>query len=82
MYPKHDPEKTLTINNNVAEQLTTLTETRFKIKQLSEVEEKYKFNIMQFMQDAECLTDQSGRPIVSWKANKRGTRTFLMKGMN
>jgi putative phage-type endonuclease len=81
MYPKHDPEKTKTIEPDVAEQLTTLTETRFKIKQLSEVEEKYKFNIMQFMQDAECLTDQSGKPIVSWKANKRGTRTFLMKGL-
>jgi len=81
MYPKHDPEKTVTIEPEVAEQLTTLADTRFKIKALSEVEEKYKFNIMQFMKDAECLTDESGRPIVSWKANKRGTRTFLMKGM-
>jgi len=82
MYPKHDPEKTITIEPEVAEQLTTLVDTRFKIKALSEVEEKYKFNIMQFMKDAECLTDQTGRPIVSWKANKRGTRTFLMKGMS
>ena len=81
MYPKHDPEKVKAIEPEVAEQLTTLADTRFKIKQLSEIEEKYKFNIMQFMQDAECLTDSSGRPIVSWKANKRGTRTFLMKGL-
>lgn len=81
LYPKHDPEKMKVIEPEMAEQLTTLYDTRFKIKQLNEVEEKYKFNIMQFMQDAECLTDQSGRPIVSWKANKRGTRTFLMKGL-
>jgi len=81
MYPKHDPEKTKTIDTEVKEQLTTLAETRFKIKQLSEVEDKYKFNIMQFMQDAECLTDESGKPIVSWKANKRGARTFLLKAM-
>lgn len=81
MYPKHDPEKTKTIAPEVAEQLTTLTETRFKIKALNEVEEQHKFNIMQFMKDAECLVDGSGRPIVSWKANKRGTRTFLMKGI-
>lgn len=81
MYPQHDPEKTVTIAPEVKEQLTTLVDTRFKIKALSEVEEKYKFNIMQFMKDAECLTDESGRPIVSWKANKRGTRTFLMKGL-
>jgi putative phage-type endonuclease len=82
MFPKHDPEKMLTANDDVMEQLNTLTETRFKIKQLSEVEEKYKFNIMQFMKDAECLTDESGRPIISWKANKRGSRTFLVKGLS
>jgi len=81
MYPKHDPEKTKTIAPEVAEQLTTLADTRFKIKALSEVEDKFKFNIMQFMEDAECLTDESGKPIVTWKANKRGTRTFLMKGV-
>lgn len=81
MFPKHDPEKTKTIDTPVAEQLTTLTETRFKIKELSEIEEKYKFNIMQFMQDAECLVDDSGKPIVSWKSNKRGSRTFLLKGV-
>lgn len=80
MYPKHDPEKTKTIAPDVAEQLTTLVDTRFKIKALSEVEEKYKFNIMQFMKDAECLVDESGKPIISWKANKRGSRTFLIKG--
>lgn len=81
MYPKHDPEKTKTIDTEVKEQLTTLADTKFKIKALSEVEDKYKFNIMQFMKDAECLVDDSGKPIVSWKANKRGSRTFLMKGM-
>jgi putative phage-type endonuclease len=82
MYPKHDPEKIKTIAPEIAEQFTTLIDTRFKIKALSEVEEKYKFNIMQFMEDAECLTDVSGKPIITWKANKRGTRTFLMKGVN
>lgn len=81
MYPKHNPEKIKKIETPIAEQLTNLTETRFKIKQLSQVEEKYRFNIMQFMQDAECLVDYEGKPIVSWKANKRGTRTFLMKGV-
>jgi len=82
MYPKHDPEKTKPVEPEIAEQLTTLADTRFKIKQLSEVEDRYKFNIMQFMQDAECLVNESGQPIVTWKANKRGSRTFLMKGVN
>lgn len=81
MFPQHNPEKTKTINTDISEQLTKLSETRFKIKELSEVEEQYRFNIMQFMEDAECLTDASGRPIVSWKSNKRGSRTFLLKGV-
>lgn len=81
MFPAHSPEKTKTINNPLAEQLTSLADTRFKIKELSEIEERYKFNIMQFMEDAECLVNESGQPIVTWKANKRGSRTFLMKGV-
>jgi len=81
MYPKHDPEKTLTINNEIKQQLTILAETKCKIKELSEKEETYKFNIMRYMKDAECLADDEGRALVSWKANKRGSRTFLVKGM-
>jgi putative phage-type endonuclease len=81
MYPQHDPAKTKTINNTLAEQLTTLTETRFKIKELSAIEDKHKFNIMQFMKDAECLVNESGQPIVSWKADKRGSRIFRLKGV-
>ncbi len=81
MFPKHKEEKKIKVQPDIAEQLNTLSKTRFKIRELNDIEEQYKFNIMQFMQDAECLVDDSGRPIVSWKANKRGTRTFLMKGI-
>lgn len=81
MFPKHDPEKTVTAEPEIQEQIATLAETKFKIKQLSEVEDQYKFNIMQFMQDAEVLVNDEGTPIVSWKANKRGSRAFLMKGI-
>ena len=79
MYPKHNPEKTKTIEMPVAEQLTKLAETRFQIKALSEVEEKYKFNIMQFMEDAEVLVNSNNEPIVSWKSSKNGQRRFLFK---
>lgn len=81
MYSSHKDEKKVHVVPEIKKQLNDLVDTRFKIKKLEEVEEKYKFNIMQFMQDAECLTDESGMPIVSWRANKRGARTFLMKGI-
>jgi putative phage-type endonuclease len=79
MFPKHDPEKVKQVEPDISEQLTLLNETRFKIKSLNDVEEKYKFNVMQFMQDAECLVNENGQPLVSWKANKNGSRTFLVK---
>lgn len=79
MFPRHQPEKIKTIDEPLAEQLTTLTETRFKIKQLSEVEDKYKFNIMQFMEDAEVLVNSNNEPIVSWKSTRNGQRRFVIK---
>lgn len=80
MYPKHDPDKTLTITNDIQDDIQVLAETKLKIKEFSEAEDRYKFKIMQYMKDAEYLTDDTGKSLVSWKANKRGSRTFLVKG--
>jgi predicted phage-related endonuclease len=81
MFPLHAPEKIKTINNPIKEQLTKLCEIKNKIKQLSVDEEAYRFNIMQFMEDAEALTDGE-ETLVTFKANKRGSRSFLLKGVN
>lgn len=80
MFPKHSPEKTKTINSYVCEQLTSLREIRAKIKQLDEQQEALRFNIMKHMEDAECLMDEEGKPLVTWKANKKGSRVLLLKG--
>lgn len=82
MYPKHNPDKTKTIAPEVEQQLIAMLDIRNKKKRLEEAEDKTKFNIMQYMEDAECLTDSEGRPLVTWKSSKRGTRTFLLKGAN
>jgi putative phage-type endonuclease len=81
MFPTHKQDKKIKIAQDIADKLIALNETRFKIKALSDVEEKHKFNIMQFMQDAEVLVNENNEPVVSWKANKRGSRTFLVKGV-
>jgi len=80
MFPKHSPDKMKKVDANILDNIINLNDARFKIKQLNELEEKHKFNIMQFMQDAECLVDETGKPILSWKADKRGSRRFLLKG--
>lgn len=79
MYPKHTEEKKKAINDEIKSCLQVLGETRLQIKKLNTLEESNKFNIMQFMQDAECLVNEEGVPIISWKSNKKGTRTFLVK---
>lgn len=81
MYPNHKPEKSLKIEGEILNYVCTLTETKKKIKELESLEEKYKLHIMKHMQDAECLLNEEGKPVVTWKSNKKGSRTFLVKGI-
>jgi hypothetical protein len=80
MFPRHNPEKTLTISQDVSPHFTKMNEVKRKIKELQEIEEESKFQIMKHMEDSECLVDESGKPLVTWKTNKKGSRTFLFKG--
>lgn len=82
MFPIHQEEKQIIIAPEIEKQFKNLIETRFQLKMLGDVEEQYKANIMSHMQDAETLIDNSGHVLATFKTNKRGTRTFLMKGVN
>lgn len=81
MYPNHVPEKSKSMSSEIEEDLKKLIDVRLKIKSLNDSEENHKFNIMKFMKDSESLIDSSGKLVASWKTNKRGTRTFLMRGI-
>jgi putative phage-type endonuclease len=81
MHPNHEPEKSVTINGDINQHLTTLMNARLRAKEFNDIEETCKFNIMQYMEDAEALTDTSGKQVITWKTNKRGSRTFLIKGI-
>jgi putative phage-type endonuclease len=81
-FPQEKSEKKLQINNEISNLLTSLSEIKDEIKYFQEMEEKTKFNVLNFMQDAEVLVDENGTYLASWKANKKGTRTFLIKGKN
>jgi len=82
MFPIHEEDKQVIASNEIEKQFTNLTETRFQLKMLGDVEEKYKFNIMKHMKDAEALVDNSGQILATFKTNKRGSRTFLIKGLH
>ncbi len=81
MFPQHVERKKIEVSAEIVPDLETLVNNRVQIKQLSEIEEICKFNIMQFMQDSECLTDAAGKDVITWKTTKRGSRTFLIKGV-
>lgn len=80
MYPKTDPSKIKTINKDVFEQLTRFKNIKNKIKELDEQAEKERFNILRYMEDTECLADAFGNTLATAKINKKGSRTFLIKG--
>lgn len=79
LFPSHREKKTIKIDNIIAEQLTNLAKTRFHLQNYTAAEERHKFNIMNYMADAEYLVNSDGKPIASWKADKRGVRKFLLK---
>jgi putative phage-type endonuclease len=80
MYPRHNQGKQINLSDDVYTHFNKLTEVKAKMKELQEIEEESRFKIMEHMKDGECLVDVTGRPLVTWKANKRGARTFLLKG--
>lgn len=81
MYPTTNPNKIKTINNDIMQHLTTFKGFKNQIKELEEQANKQRFNILKYLEDAECLIDDSGKSIATYRANKRGSRTFLVKGV-
>lgn len=55
-----------------------LHEINLSSEKLEHEKEQTKFNIMNFMKDADTLT-YNDKVIVTWKTNKKGSRTFLTK---
>lgn len=80
MFPRHTIGKSVNVSNDIETHLKNLTNTKAKMKELQAIEEESRFNIMRYMEDNECLLDESGKPLITWKTNKKGSRTFLFKG--
>src|SRR5882672_2337195 len=74
MFPRHKQEKSINMSTDISHHLKILNDSREKIKELQEIEEESRFVIMKHMQDAECLTNEEGIPLITWKTNKRGSR--------
>lgn len=74
------PDSNVTANDYIIQSLSNLYDIKRKQKELIDIEESYKLKIVEYMKNSESLLNAEGRPLVTHKSNKRGSRVFLLKG--
>ncbi len=79
-YKEVDDDKKLTANFGIESVWTELQNIKSNVKSLTERENEIKITIMDYMKDAQYLYDLNDRLMATWKANKKGNRSFLIKG--
>lgn len=77
-YPK-STHASIPCDSNIIWDIESVRQERDKIKIHEQNLEKYKMKIMSYMKHADCIVDADNIPIATWKQNKRGSRTFLIK---
>lgn len=78
-FPKPHPDKIVNSNFRTTNALEALMKVKKDIKDMNELEDKYKMEIMSHIGDAEYLMGQEGELVATWKATKKGTRVFNIK---
>lgn len=81
-YKEAEAERTILCDSKIYSYYARLVDLKAQMKELKEIEEKSKVRIMDFMKTNEFMHDEEGQVLVTWKANKRGTRVFNVKGMD
>ena len=79
MHPSSTNGKKKLTNDETSGMLCSYKEIKEKIKQLEDQANKDKIKILTYMEDAECLMDDTGNYLATWKSNKNGARAFLIK---
>ncbi len=77
-YPKSS-NKTITATQDVWMAVEFASAEKEIIKVHEAKLDKLKMQIMAFMKDADCIVDMDNVPLATWKQNKRGSRSFLIK---
>lgn len=79
-YRTAEAGKTMSATYKVGQSFADLLKLKVTMKQLTEQEEALKTRIMDHMGNSEYLVGQDGELLVTWKANKKGSRVFNLKG--
>jgi putative phage-type endonuclease len=79
-WPNSTPHKVKIISEDIIyHDLHCFKNTKERQKELSTIEDSYKFRLMEYMQDSEVLHDNQGKVLATWKTNKIGVRVFNLK---
>ena len=81
MYKDHQEEKSIVAGYESLGAVEALRQLKSSNKEAKAKEDELKLIIMKSMEDAEMLLDAEERCIATWKTNKRGARTLLLKNI-
>lgn len=73
-------DKSVMANFQIGEKVASIQNCKNNIKQIEQMIDGYKMDVMQFMKDKEILIDMHDKAIITWKKNKKGSRVFNIKG--
>lgn len=69
-YPLHNEGKTVTADAEILEQLARLKEIKSYMGTLDKEKDEIEDNLKLFFGDAECIVDQDGRKLATWRSPK------------
>lgn len=78
-YKTPSPDKVAQSTFKTQNALTALVNMKLHLKKVSLDEDNLKMQLMSHMGNAEYLVGQDGEMLATWKANKKGTRVFILK---
>jgi len=78
-YRQVSPDKVANSTYKTSHCLTDLINVKLDLKRLADNEDRLKMTLMEYMKNAEYLMGLDGEVLVTWKANKKGTRVFNIK---
>lgn len=78
-YLQSSHRKSLIVTPEISEIYLNILNLKEKEKSLKKELEKQKYELMMKMKDAEYIVNIDGKPLVSWKTNKKGHRPLIIR---
>lgn len=81
MFKLPEPGKIIEVDKEIDGYIPDIIELKRKKKEIEDMEKDFKFKLQNYMKDAVCLHDNTGRQLATWNATAKGGRTFRWDGI-